>query len=88
MAREKGTNKSQFIRNALGKSPDLNLAQINDLWSRSGGDRNQGAPEDHGGNFPVQFLNPASAGCNAGSLACFPRQDWGNPALPALGLYP
>jgi hypothetical protein len=38
MAKAKGTNKSEFIRNALGKNANLNLKQINDLWSRSGGE--------------------------------------------------
>ncbi len=36
MAKEKGPNKSQFIRDALSKDPDLNLKQINALWSASG----------------------------------------------------
>ncbi len=41
MAKKKATgsvNKSEFIRNALGKNVDLNLKQINDLWARSGGE--------------------------------------------------
>ena len=41
MAKKKATgrvNKSEFIRNALHKDADLNLKQINDLWSKSGGD--------------------------------------------------
>ena len=39
MAKKKAisnVNKSEFIRNALDKNPDLNLKQINDLWARSG----------------------------------------------------
>ena len=32
-----GVNRSEFIRNALTKNPDLNLKAVNDLWSRSGG---------------------------------------------------
>lgn len=38
MGKEKGASKSEFIRNALTKDADLNLNQINDLWTRSGGD--------------------------------------------------
>jgi hypothetical protein len=41
MAKKKaavGGNKSEFIRNALGKNADLNLAQINALWARNGGE--------------------------------------------------
>ena len=38
MGKEKRANKSEFIRNTLAKDADLNLKQVNDLWSRSGGD--------------------------------------------------
>jgi hypothetical protein len=41
MAKNKATgsgNKSEFIRNALGKNADLNLKQINELWSKNGGE--------------------------------------------------
>jgi hypothetical protein len=41
MTKKKATgsgNKSEFIRNALGKNADLGLKQINDLWSSSGGE--------------------------------------------------
>ena len=40
MAKKKATgnvSKSEFIRNALLKDSDLNLKQINDLWSKNGG---------------------------------------------------
>jgi hypothetical protein len=38
MAKEKPTNRSGFIRSALSKDAGLNLKQINDLWSKSGGE--------------------------------------------------
>ena len=41
MAKQKATSsgsKSEFIRNALGKNADLNLKQINGLWSNDGGE--------------------------------------------------
>jgi len=38
MGKEKGTNKSEFIRNALNKDAALDLKQINVLWSKGGGD--------------------------------------------------
>jgi hypothetical protein len=41
MAKKKatgGVSKSEFIRSALNKDANLNLKQINDLWSKSGGD--------------------------------------------------
>jgi hypothetical protein len=38
VAKEKPTNRSEFVRNALSKDPGLSLGQVNDLWSRSGGD--------------------------------------------------
>jgi len=40
MAKKKATgslNKSEFIRSALTKSPEFNLKQINELWTKSGG---------------------------------------------------
>lgn len=40
MAKKKATgsgSKSAFIRNALGENADLNLKQINDLWTKDGG---------------------------------------------------
>jgi hypothetical protein len=41
MAKKKatgGVNKSEFIRSALTKNANLNLKQVNDLWSKGGGD--------------------------------------------------
>jgi len=40
MAKKKAmgsVNKSEFIRSALTKESDLNLKQINELWTKSGG---------------------------------------------------
>jgi len=40
MAKKKATDsvsKSEFIRNALTKNSELNLKQINELWTKSGG---------------------------------------------------
>ncbi len=39
MAKKKatgGVNKSEFIRNALTKDPNLSLQQTNELWSKGG----------------------------------------------------
>ncbi len=41
MAKKKatgGVNKSEFIRNALTKDPNLSLQQTNESWSKGGGD--------------------------------------------------
>ena len=38
VGKETPTNRSEFIRNALSKDAGLSIGQINDLWSKSGGD--------------------------------------------------
>jgi hypothetical protein len=38
VAKETPTNRSEFIHNALSKDAGLSIGQINDLWSKSGGD--------------------------------------------------
>lgn len=39
MAKKKASgSKSEFIRSALGKNADLNLKQINSLWSTNDGE--------------------------------------------------
>src|SRR5258708_1450721 len=38
MAKNEPVNKSEFIKDALGKNPDLNHQQINALWVKRGGE--------------------------------------------------